>query len=450
MPVQNLLNLFHVDALAAIMIALVVFIGLCVGSFAARYMRGDSQYRAFFFRLAALSVAVAVMVSADHLIVLLAAWCASNLLLVQLVVHKRIWKAAAASGRLMAKTHMFGTVCIAAAFWLLFMGTGEVGLQKVLQQPISNGLLYPALILLTVGAMTQSAIWPFHRWLISSLNAPTPASAIMHAGLVNGGGFLLVRFAPLYIDHTAILTAIFVLGLSTALLGTFWKLMQSDVKRMLACSTMGQMGFMLAQCGLGLFPAAVAHLVWHGMFKAYLFLASGGAAQEKRLDLDYPPQPLAFICALICGVVGSLGFALTSGKSWGAGDTTLVLMVVACLTASQFALPMLRVRTLRSLPFALIATAAAGIVYGGSMHLISWVMVPMGMMRPQPLNGVHIAGIAVLTLVWLSILFVRNTPKSVYPAWMLRVYVMALNASQPHPATITAHRNSYAYQERAQ
>ena len=174
----------------------------------------------------------------------------------------------------------------------------------------------------------------------------------MHAGLVNGGGFLLARFAPLYVEHSILLTAIFVIGLATALLGTLWKLMQSDVKRMLACSTMGQMGFMLAQCGLGLFPAAVAHLVWHGLFKAYLFLASGGAAQEKRLDLGYPPKPATFFLALLCGVAGSLGFALTSAQSWFAGDTTLVLMVVAFLAASQFALPILREKALRTLPFA--------------------------------------------------------------------------------------------------
>jgi NAD(P)H-quinone oxidoreductase subunit 5 len=244
-----------------------------------------------------------------------------------------------------------------------------------------------------------------------------------------------------------LLTAIFMIGLVTALFGTLWKLMQTDVKRMLACSTMGQMGFMLAQCGLGLFPAAVAHLVWHGMFKAYLFLASGSAAQEKRFDLGYPPEPLVFVLALLCGVAGSLGFSYASGKSWLAGDTTLVLMVVAFLTASQFALPILREKTLRSLPIALIVTTSVGLVYGGSVHLIAWAMEPMHLMQPQPLNGFHLAGIIALTLAWLSILFVRNDQETgALPAWMLKGYVTALNASQPHPATITAHRNSYQYQ----
>lgn len=441
MAVQQFTTLIHFDALATIMIALVAFIGLCVGSFAYRYIKGDTQYRAFFTHLTLLIGAVAVMVSADHLVLLFAAWCISNLLLVRLMIHKSAWKAAKQAGILAAKNYAIGAVSIAAAFVLLYQATSETSIQALVHQSTVSPLILPALILLLIGAMTQSAIWPFHRWLTSSLNSPTPVSAIMHAGLVNGGGFLMVRFAPLYIDHSMLLTAIFVIGLSSALLGTLWKLMQSDVKRMLACSTMGQMGFMLAQCGLGLFPAAVAHLVWHGMFKAYLFLASGGAAQERRFDLGYPPKPLTFLTALICGVVGSLGFAYASGKSWFAGDTTLVLMVVAFLTASQFALPILREKTLQSLPIALIATAVVGLTYGGSVHLITKAMQPMGLMQPQPLNGFHIAGIIALTLAWLSILFLRHQHKT--PAWMLKNYVKALNASQPHPATITAHRNSY-------
>jgi len=443
---QSLTTLFHFDALAILMIALVAFISLCVGSFAYRYMKGDTQYRAFFLQLTLLVGSLVVMVSADHLALLLGAWCVSNLLLVRLMIHKSVWRAAKEAGMLAANNYVIGASSIAAAFGLLHHVTDESSIQALIHQPIDSPFILPALLLILIGAMTQSAIWPFHKWLISSLNSPTPVSAIMHAGLVNGGGFLLARFAPLYFDYSMLLTPIFVIGLVTAMLGTLWMLMQSDVKRMLACSTMGQMGFMLTQCGLGLFPAAIAHLIWHGMFKAYLFLASGSAAQEKRFDLGYPPKPLIFFLALICGVTGSLGFAITSGKSWFAGDTTLVLMVVSFLTASQFALPMLHEKKLQHLLLALIATGVIGLAYGGSVHLIAWVMEPMGLMQPQPLNGFHIAGIAGLTLAWLSILFIRNDQKTDEPpAWMLKNYVTALNASQPHVNTITAYRNSYQY-----
>lgn len=447
MTIPTLSSLFHVDALAGIMIALIGFIALCVGSFASRYMLGDTLYRAFFLRLMLLVISLGVMVSADHLALLFGAWCVSNLLLVRLMIHKAEWKAAKAAGTLAVKYFTVGALSIAAALMMLYQATGETSIQMMIAQPATSPLMVPALLLILLGAMTQSAIWPCHKWLISSLNSPTPASAIMHAGLVNGGGFLLARFAPLYLGSAEILALIFALGAVTALLGTLWKLMQTDVKRMLACSTMGQMGFMLAQCGLGLFPAAVAHLVWHGMFKAYLFLASGSAAQEKRFDPGYPPAPLAFICALIAGVVGSLGFAYASGKSWLAADTTLVLMVVAFLAASQFALPILRHHSLRRLPLAVGAAGMVGLAYGASVHLIALAMEPMGVMQPQPLNGLHIAGMVVLTLAWLSMLFLRrDTLGKQLPAWVMRGYVRALNASQPHPETVTAHRNHYQYQ----
>lgn len=444
MVTQLFTPFFSLDALGLLMMALVVFIGVCVGSFASRYLKGDAQYRSFFVRLCLLVVSVSVMVSADHLAVLFAAWCFSNSVLVRLMIHKAGWKAAKASGMLAATHYLFGAACVGGALLMFYAATGHVSLHALLSQPIESPLILPALGLLLIGAMTQSAIWPFHRWLTSSLNSPTPVSAIMHAGLVNGGGFLLVRFAPLYLEFPVLLTAIFVIGMVTALLGTCWKLMQSDVKRMLACSTMGQMGFMVAQCGLGLFPAAVAHLIWHGMFKAYLFLASGAAAQEKRLDLGYPPSLRVFLCALLCGVLGSLGFGFASEKSWLAGDTTLVLMVVAFISGTQFALAMLRCQPLRGLPLALMGTMLMGLAYGGSVRLIAWAMEPMQLMQPQVLNGAHAVGMMAMLLAWAAILFLRHDRiQNTYAAWMQRFYVVALNASQPHPATITAHRNHY-------
>ena len=444
---QFFLSFFHVDALAIVMMALVAFIGVCVSSFAYRYMKGDTQYRGFFVQLTLLVISVAIMVSSDNLVLLFSAWCLSNILLVRLMIHKAAWKAAKASGILAAQHYLLGATCVAAAFTIFYWVTGETSVHALIHQHSHSSWILAALILLLIGAMTQSAIWPFHRWLISSLNSPTPVSAIMHAGLINGGGFLLTRFAPIYLEHPPVLTVIFIIGIMTAMLGILWKLMQNDVKRMLACSTMGQMGFMLAQCGLGLFPPAVAHLVWHGMFKAYLFLASGSAAQEKRFDLGYPPKPFAFICALLCGLAGSLAFAYLTGKSWLAGDTTLVLMVVAFLTASQFAMLMLRVKTLQRLPFALIATVVAGAVYGSSVEGIALMMEPMELMQPQALNIFHILGILVLILAWLSILFFKNQRRKTGDphSWVLKTYVVSLNASQPHPTTVTTHRNEYRY-----
>jgi NAD(P)H-quinone oxidoreductase subunit 5 len=446
MELALLQSFFHLDSLALVMISLVAFVAISVGAFAMRYMDGDRNYRAFFVKLGLMVSSVMVMVSADHLVLLLLAWMISNGLLASLMIHKSEWKAAKESGILAAKNHLLGALAIGGAFWLLYQDTGLLSVKQILAMELSSEALLPVLLLIFIGAMTQSAIWPFHKWLTSSLNSPTPVSAMMHAGLVNGGGFLLARFAPLYVEHSAFLTAIFAIGLVSALMGTLWKLMQSDVKRMLAASTMGQMGFMVAQCGLGLFPAAIAHLVWHGMFKAYLFLASGAAAQDKRFDQVGAPKASVFIAALICGAVGSVGFAFASGKSWFAYDTTLVLLALAFITGSQFALPLLRGGLVKALPLALVATALVGLSYGGSVQLIAWALEPMVLMQPQPLNGIYLLGIAALTFAWLGSLFFRDRLQGgELPKWLMSAYVRVLNASQPHAKTITAHRNHYQY-----
>lgn len=274
-------NLFNLDPLAIIMIALVGFIGVIVAKFSINYMNGDKKYRNFFILLFLLIATIILMVTADHLLIFILMWSLSNLILVKMMIHKSAWRAAKESGLLTVKTYLLGFVSILTAFILLYIATGETSINAIINQKNDSPLIFMALIFIVITAMTQSAIWPFHKWLISSLNSPLPVSAIMHAGLINGGGFLIVRFAPLYLNYPAILNMLFVIGLVTAIIGTLWKLMQSNIKRMLACSTMAQMGFMIMQCGLGLFPAAIAHIMLHGLFKSYLFLSTGSAAQER-------------------------------------------------------------------------------------------------------------------------------------------------------------------------
>lgn len=441
------LDLMHkLDELAIIMILLVSWVGMCVISFASRYMKGDLKYRSFLNQLILLVCSVFVMVSSDHLGVLFIALCLSNFFLTRLMIHKSAWPAARASGMIAAKNYILSALFLASAFGIFYVATGQTSINSIVHQNNQPILILIALLFLFLAAMAQSGIWPFHKWLLSSLNSPTPVSAIMHAGLINGGGFLIVRFAPLYLEYPKLMTLMFFTGLVTALSGTLWKLMQSDVKRMLACSTMAQMGFMLVQCGLGLFPLALAHLVWHGMFKAYLFLASGGAGQEKRLNPDYPPTGLTFISALACGLVFSCMFAYASKKSWLSGDSTLLLMCVTFLSGTQLALSILRIFTLRRFLVAFVASVVSGFLYGVSVLFIVWVIAPMDLMHPQPLNVFHIAGIAMATLTWLSVLFIRVPLKNMnHWGFLLKGYVKALNASQPHPDTVTAHRNHYQY-----
>lgn len=438
-------QLLNIDNLSLIMMALVGFVALCVASFSTRYLKGDRKQQAFYGNLALMVSSVFIMVSADHLLLMLASWALSNLFLVRLMLHKKEWEAARQSSLLALKNFGWGFAFLGSAFLILFYHTGETSIQAIMNESIDSSWGIASSVLLLLAAMSQSALWPFHRWLTSSLNSPTPVSAIMHAGLVNGGGFLLARFSPLLAEQTIILSLIFIVGMITALLGTLWKLMQSDIKRMLACSTMGQMGFMIAQCGLGLFPAAVAHLCWHGLFKAYLFLASGAAAKEKRLDLDYPPSFKEFIAALICGLGGAYFFALVSHKDLFAGDTSLFLIVLAAIAGTQFALTIVRGVFAVKLPFAFVATLVAGALYGLSVDLVESTLTSTDLTHAQPLNALHLFFLAALVVSWLCILFARSSKERKLPDGMLKLYVRMLNASQPAPETVTAHRTHYQF-----
>jgi NAD(P)H-quinone oxidoreductase subunit 5 len=448
MTTYSLIELFYFDTLTTIMMTLVAFVGGIVGIYASRYMQGDRLYYPFLGLLSLLILSVMLMVASDQLILLLMWWAISNFLLVRLMIHKPQWKAAQNSGWLAARVFAIGFVFLACGFTLLYMSTGKTSIQLILHSyDPKSPLSILALVFILLAAMSQSAIWPFHRWLLSSLNSPTPVSAIMHAGLVNGGGFLLARFAPLYFLNPKLLTIIFILGIGTALVGTLWKLIQNDVKRMLACSTMAQMGFMFAQCGLGLFPAAVAHLFWHGLFKANLFLGSPGAGSEKRLATGYPPSFISLILALLCGALGAAIFSMVNHQFGLVLNTTFVLLGVWFISVTQFALASLIYSPWKKLFITIFLTCLISAFYGLSIRMMDLVFASTLLMRPQPLNAFYLVGLMALLITWLIMLFKdKFINRNHLPRAFLKLYVKTLNASQPHPGTITTNRNEYRYE----
>lgn len=440
---------FQGDALAWLMAALVLFVSGVVHQFSLRYMAGDRAFHRYFVQLSCVTGSALLLVLADNLLLLLLGWGLSNVLLARLIVHKTGWPAAVESGRLAMRTFVPGWLCLAVAVGLLWQESGSLYLHELVRPELtatSSWRVSVALLLIIAGAMTQSAQWPFQQWLLSSPNAPTPVSALMHAGLVNGGGFLLARFAPLYIARPELLTVLLVAGGLTAVIGTTWKLMQNDIKRMLACSTMGQMGFMFIQCGLGLFPAAIAHLCWHGLFKAFLFLNTGSAVEgNRKTNPAHPGSWVAWGLAGLCGFGGAYSFAGVSHLSVTAADTTLLLTGFAFIAATQSAHTILQSGSLvvRFVP-ALGLTLLAGALYGLSVRSIESLLMPLAIWSPQPLTAWHLVLFGVFFLTWLviplNLPMVRQTARVRH--WL---YVNALNGSQPAPRTTTATRNTYHY-----
>jgi NAD(P)H-quinone oxidoreductase subunit 5 len=171
-------------------------------------------------------------------------------------------------------------------------------------------------VFLAAGAMTKSAQFPFHFWLPETMETPTPVSALMHAGIINAGGFLIIRLSPVF-DHAAgagmLLT---VAGALTAVYGSLVMITQNNIKQKLAYSTISQMGMMIFACGIGAYSLALFHIVAHSLYKAYAFLSTGTLVAE-RTKLAIPLRPwsmsMAVLCSIICGTLVILGLYLDSG-----------------------------------------------------------------------------------------------------------------------------------------
>jgi NAD(P)H-quinone oxidoreductase subunit 5 len=434
------------NGLSLTMNMLIFFVSAIVHQFSRRYLSGDRTYHRYFLSLSAITITASIMVCADNLLVLWAAWTASNLLLISLMVHKKTWQAAKNSGELALKSLSLGSLSLLAAFIFLYKESGSLSIDFINNQSMigQSPWLMAILLLITITAFIQSAQWPFHAWLTSSLNSPTPVSALMHAGLVNGGGFILVKFSPLFISAPLMLTVIFTVGVITAIVGTSWKLLQTDIKRMLACSTMAQMGFMMMQCGLGLFPAAIAHLCWHGLFKSFLFLNAGSAVQSKRIVSQKSTHDLSsLLWACLAGTLGAYCFAIVSEKTIFTLQPTTFLVGFSFISGAQLAYTLLqRGNRMKRLIPTFIMVAGAGVFYGESIYFIESLLPAFSAKELPSLSLFNIAVFVLFFMLWLGMCLNMIGRLEKTTIWA-KIYMSLLNGSQPHPSTITTSRKSY-------
>ncbi|MBK8378342.1 MAG: NADH-quinone oxidoreductase subunit L [Nitrospira sp.] len=292
-----------VDRLAAVMMALISLVSLIIHVYSERYMVGDAGYVRFFALLGGLTFVLLSLVSSGNLFWLFVCWHLVTWLLATLLVCNPDSRAARDAGQKTFWVQSFGDAAFAVALLVLYGSYGTWDMTDLfarLQTAPAPLTVWPGLqwecdvplvvtLLLVLSVMTKSAQFPFHFWLIGTIEAPTPVSALMHAGIVNAGGFLVNRLAPLFGLAPTTLHLMFVIGGITALIGATAMLTQTSVKRRLVYSTMGQMGYMVMECGLGAFALAVFHLCAHGLFKATLFLNSGSVIHKARTEFKLPP-----------------------------------------------------------------------------------------------------------------------------------------------------------------
>ncbi|MBN2691881.1 MAG: NADH-quinone oxidoreductase subunit L [Burkholderiaceae bacterium] len=288
------------DPLSLAMSVLVAGISLIVHVYSLNYMADEPGYVRFFSLLDLMTASILLMVSAGDLLTLLAAWFAVGQLLYFLLGHNTERSAAGRYAFWTFITYRLGDLPLVGAALLLVKAYGVWDLPSLFARVAADphvqlggvAVVPLAGLLVALAAFARSAQFPLHIWLPYTMDGPTPVSALMHAGIVNAGGFLFNRFAPLLIHAPDVLHLAFVVGLVTALLGSALMLTQNDIKKSLGYSTMGQMGFMIMECGLGAFSLAVYHLIAHGLFKATLFLSSGNVIGDTRRDDGVPADDI--------------------------------------------------------------------------------------------------------------------------------------------------------------
>ena len=273
----------RLDAVSVTMLLLVAFVGWIVVRYSRTYLDGEARQGYFIGWLCIALAAVLLLVQAGNLAQLVAAWIATSAALHRLLLF---YPGRVAAQRAARKKRLFaaiGAIALAVAAVLMWLsyGTADIaGINALARAGDVSGLVIAAAAMLALAAVLKSAQFPTHGWLTEMMEAPTPVSALLHAGVINGGGFLLIRFADVMLSAPGVLAVLAMLGGFTALFGALVMLTQPAVKTSLAWSTVAQMGFMMLQCGLALFPLALLHIVAHSLYKAHAFLASGGAVEQ--------------------------------------------------------------------------------------------------------------------------------------------------------------------------
>jgi NAD(P)H-quinone oxidoreductase subunit 5 len=281
----------RLDALSVTMLLMVTLLGFVVLRFSCTYLDGDRRQGAFIGRIALTIAAVEVLLLSGNLLVLFVAWVGTSLSLHRLLLFYSTRPRARLAARKKFIVARLGDACLLVAFALLYVQLGSGDLATVLSSASSarpDTLLALATVLMAVAALLKSAQFPTHGWLIEVMETPTPVSALLHAGILNAGPFLLLRFAAVMeLGYTSSLLLV-LFGGFTALFASVALLTQPSIKVALGYSSAAHMGFMLLVCGLGVYPAAALHLVAHSFYKAHAFLSSGSVidvARSKRVLL---------------------------------------------------------------------------------------------------------------------------------------------------------------------
>ena len=316
---------FYLDGLSLVMMLVITGIGFLIHVYATGYMADDPSFSRFFAYMNLFVAAMLMLVLADNLVLLYLGWEGVGLCSYLLI---GFWYTDPENGYAARKAFVVtrvGDTSMAIGLFLLFAQLGTLNIQDLLhaaesQWAVGSGLAVATSLLLLGGAVGKSAQLPLQTWLPDAMAGPTPISALIHAAtMVTAGVYLVARTHVLFELAPSVQLLVAWIGLITLLMAGFTALTQTDIKRILAYSTVSQIGYMFLGLGVGAWSAAIFHLMTHAFFKALLFLASGTVILSLhheqnifRMGGKRKQLPVSFLAFLI-GSLALTAFPFTSG-----------------------------------------------------------------------------------------------------------------------------------------
>jgi NADH-quinone oxidoreductase subunit L len=315
----------QVDQLTVVMLLVVSFVGMLIHIYSTGYMAHEGGYYRFFSYMNLFMFFMLTLVLAANLIVMFVGWEGVGLCSYLLIGFWFLKKSAADAGKKAFITTRIGDFGFTVGILLVFATFASVDFQTIFKSvaanPVAEGTLTTICILLFTGAIGKSAQLPLYVWLPDAMEGPTPVSALIHAAtMVTAGVYMVARMNPLFSRAPIAMLIVAIVGAVTAFYSATIGLMQTDIKKVLAYSTVSQLGYMFLACGVGAYAAGVFHLMTHAFFKGLLFLCAGsvihamGGEQDmmkmgglrKKIPITYWTMLIATLA--IAGIPGFAGF----------------------------------------------------------------------------------------------------------------------------------------------
>ncbi len=428
----------YINPVTMIMLLLVSFVGFVVSRYARNYLQGEKHQKQFYVWLNLTLASILTLIVSGNMLMFVVAWMSTSFCLHHLLLFYPERMGAVLAARKKIIVSRVGEVCLLIAVLLIGSTFHSMDFDVVFQDasrmsgpfPVD---LYWASGLIVLAAALKTAQFPLQGWLIQVMEAPTPVSALLHAGIVNGGAFLILRMSPIMSKATVASDVLAIIGLITIVAAGLVMLTQTSVKVFLAWTTTAQMGFMLLECGLGVYSLVMLHLVAHSLYKAHAFLSSGSMVDVFRAPTVRPAQSTPkfwqWVAVLIFSGVATLCIGAIFGIAPESQPALLSFGAIIVVAMMQLLLQSLKAGV--GMAFIARAGGVSALVCAGyfSLHgVFHWMLattLPVLPVTNSPAQFV-LSGLVILAF-FIILLIQQNLPNLTQYGFARRAYVHLYN-----------------------